>query len=323
MRLRLLALAAVASLLQPASAGEPQRAVPERVTFTLQYSVVPQGFTREFRLLVLLPRTLEGRQKVLNVQYSLPPQRVFDQDGDHYAAFVVPNLVAPGQITIGVEAEVYPYDLATAQSAKATVAKESPESLKRWLKDEPGLEKTRLGVLLAGRIPGEGDLDVAQAVMDFVARSLRYSGYNQKIGRMGAFTALQIGHGKCSEFSDLFVALCRAKGVPARVWGGYLLGPVREGNTPKHSWAEVYTKKYGWVPFDPLHIALGGSSFDRIRESRVYYSTTRNNPLLHGGALGYWRYKGQPVQVQETFAIHELKPLPEGRGHDPELPARR
>ena len=54
--------------------------------------------------------------------------------------------------------------------------------------------------------------------------------------------------GDSAEYSWVFIALCRAAGVPARAVVGFLAKPDWE--TP-HTWAEFYLPKWGWLPADP------------------------------------------------------------------------
>jgi len=62
------------------------------------------------------------------------------------------------------------------------------------------------------------------------------------------------------EFTDLFIALCRAAGIPARGLNGFAYTadekrrPLGLGNWGKdvlHAWAEYYDQKKGWTPVDP------------------------------------------------------------------------
>ena len=60
----------------------------------------------------------------------------------------------------------------------------------------------------------------------------------------GALAGLRTGQGDCEERTCLFIALCRASGIPARlVWG------------PGHCWSEIALSdsdgKIVWVPADP------------------------------------------------------------------------
>ncbi|MDP6775166.1 MAG: transglutaminase-like domain-containing protein [Candidatus Latescibacteria bacterium] len=58
-------------------------------------------------------------------------------------------------------------------------------------------------------------------------------------------SVLGTGFGDCVTQSCLFVALCRAVGIPARVTGGRFLC------ANDHYWAEFFEPSRGWVPVDP------------------------------------------------------------------------
>ncbi|HEX4198472.1 MAG TPA: transglutaminase-like domain-containing protein [Caulobacteraceae bacterium] len=62
----------------------------------------------------------------------------------------------------------------------------------------------------------------------------------------------------CHVGSALLAALCRARGIPARLVGGYVMDP----DTPYHHyWAEAWIEDRGWLPLDlnmSWHFANGG-----------------------------------------------------------------
>ncbi len=62
--------------------------------------------------------------------------------------------------------------------------------------------------------------------------------------------------GKCTDISSVFVALCRAAGVPAREVYGLRLGKKAEQDitTWQHCWSEFFLPGYGWVPADPADV---------------------------------------------------------------------
>jgi len=69
-------------------------------------------------------------------------------------------------------------------------------------------------------------------------------------GTTDALTALRIGEASCGGKSRLFVALCRAGGIPSRLVGGLIL---KDGTwRSSHIWAEVWVAGR-WVPFCPLN----------------------------------------------------------------------
>lgn len=64
-------------------------------------------------------------------------------------------------------------------------------------------------------------------------------------------TVLERGTGSCSEYTFVFLALCRAVGIPAR-YVGALVVRQDDASTDRvfHRWPEVYYPGYGWVPAD-------------------------------------------------------------------------
>lgn len=58
--------------------------------------------------------------------------------------------------------------------------------------------------------------------------------------------------GSCSEYTFVFIALCRAAGLPARYAGSIAIrGDDASLDDVFHRWAEVYLPNYGWIPVDP------------------------------------------------------------------------
>jgi galactitol-specific phosphotransferase system IIB component len=86
-----------------------------------------------------------------------------------------------------------------------------------------------------------------QKIFDFVIAHVRYEIQEEE---RGALWALKNGVGDCSEYSYLFVALCRAAGIPARIQAGFAFNEVGETLKDGHMWAEFYLENYGWVPVD-------------------------------------------------------------------------
>ncbi|MHA1835364.1 MAG: transglutaminase-like domain-containing protein [Candidatus Odinarchaeia archaeon] len=96
-----------------------------------------------------------------------------------------------------------------------------------------------------------------RAIYNWVTSNLVYSPQTEE---RGALWALNNREGDCSEFSDLFIALCRAEGIPSRKVTGWafaeLANSIMPGvynftDYPGHAWVEVYFEDYGWVVYDP------------------------------------------------------------------------
>ena len=77
--------------------------------------------------------------------------------------------------------------------------------------------------------------------------------YYERVGGWNtAPTVLARGNGSCSEYSFVFISMCRAAGIPARYVGAVARrGDDRSIDDVFHRWVEVYLPEYGWVPVDP------------------------------------------------------------------------
>jgi transglutaminase-like putative cysteine protease len=73
-----------------------------------------------------------------------------------------------------------------------------------------------------------------------------------------AYFLYELQRGYCDYYASAFVVLARALGVPARLAVGYATGEYDPGQgcyevleLHGHSWPEVYSSGYGWIPFEP------------------------------------------------------------------------
>ena len=129
-----------------------------------------------------------------------------------------------------------------------------------------------------------------------------------------AETLIKRGTGSCSEYSFLYIALCRAAGLPARYEGSVAVrGDDASMDDVFHRWCEVYLPNYGWIPVDPS----GGDSPIPSNQGRAfgmlgnkYFVTTHG-----GGDSKYlaWDYnyssrfsfKGECDVKEEAFGLWE------------------
>ena len=136
---------------------------------------------------------------------------------------------------------------------------------------------------------GEDDLYVithklAEWVSKNIEYNLKYGSSNEK-----ASWVLKNKIGTCDEFSSLFIALCRALGIPARYVSGVAYSNIPElegfGN---HAWAEVYFPDYGWIPFDPTY-----EEFGFINPSHVKLSSSIDS----GNTSTSYEWRGKDFEV--------------------------
>lgn len=65
---------------------------------------------------------------------------------------------------------------------------------------------------------------------------------------------LGLGHGACRDVTAVFMAACRAQGIPARFVSGYQAHADNpDGRRHLHAWAEAFVPGAGWRGYDPTH----------------------------------------------------------------------
>lgn len=270
-----------------------------QIAATQTFKITSEGKTDNVVLDVLIPKTIAGRQQIMALDYTVRPHEVFDKDGHRYAQFHITQF--PAELKIEIQADVYRYDLTTARRSPHQ-AKETKEALAQWLVYERYLEKHSPIIQQAAKGLGRGtDEATARACFDYVVKTLKKSDFTEQ--EIGAIQALRDRQGDCTEFADLFITLCRAKGIPARVNQGYLLETVKD--TPTHDWAEVYLQDLGWVPFDPVYAHLGlRTSFSDLRPIYLLVERQRRNGVLNLNHFWNYRYEGAgPVKLTSSFTV--------------------
>ncbi len=250
------------------------------VSFTMSYRITAAPGTNHVRLVVLIPQTLTGRQKIVQINYSLEPSKKFDRDGNSYAEFLIANPVGTTEITIGVHAEIVRFDLSVASTSKTNRAFENKTALEKWLAHEQYLEKNATEIQeIAKTLRGTSEEETVRKTMAFVVGALRKGPPDGQ--HLGAKWALQKKQGSHMEFSDLFLTLCRANDLPARFRQGYFIHDIPTGNARKHAWAEVYLARYGWVPFGPLNVHQRSAKVAKLHPVYVYLDNQRRNAVLN------------------------------------------
>lgn len=90
---------------------------------------------------------------------------------------------------------------------------------------------------------------IGRKIFNYVIANMEYElagGWNV------APAVLERGNGSCSEYSFVYIAMCRAAGLPARYAGAIV---VRSDDASYdnvfHRWVEIYLPGYGWLPVDP------------------------------------------------------------------------
>ncbi|MCM1024377.1 MAG: lasso peptide biosynthesis protein [Prevotella sp.] len=90
-----------------------------------------------------------------------------------------------------------------------------------------------------------GDVEEIAAIFGYVADSISYDKQLAATVQSGYIPdpdkTLAAGKGICFDYASLFAAMCRSRGIPARLVIGYADPNIY------HAWNEVYTDETGWI----------------------------------------------------------------------------
>lgn len=202
----------------------------------------------------------EQRVRVVEEDFS-PNVREIDyrQIGDTVKQMVlnVPLLAAGEEARAVLVLEVEHSQIAAPSDTSVfVIPKKFDKHTRSYLGPSPYIESRNPKIKAAAKEAIEGKetaWEQVEAIYDWVRERVEYKNGPLK----GALAAMRDGTGDCEELSSLFIAMCRAVGVPARtVW------------VPGHCYPEFYLEddagKGTWFPCQ----AAGDRSFGTIDEKR-------------------------------------------------------
>ncbi|MEM2121320.1 MAG: transglutaminase domain-containing protein [Candidatus Woesearchaeota archaeon] len=105
---------------------------------------------------------------------------------------------------------------------------------------------------------GSPDLFTAVSQIGFwIYKNMEYD-LNYSNVEKDALWVFENMRGTCDEYSNLYAAMLRSIGIPARIVSGISYSDLEEtrGFNP-HAWIEVYFNDIGWVPFDANYAEFG------------------------------------------------------------------
>lgn len=240
-------------------------------------------------------------QKIYLASLNPPPLDVtIDTDGNWLAQY---NLEIKGEMTIKLTGTARINFSPQNESVLTGEQKKLyTKAQKYWEADDPEI------ITLAQK------LKTPENIYHYVADTLSYDYSKVEKGpveRLGAKKALKNpGKSICMEFTDLFIALARAAGIPAREMDGFAyttnsrLKPVSLEKDILHSWPEYYDdEKKMWVQVDPTwgNTTQGVDYFHKLDLSHFAFVQKGDNSEYPIPAGSYRDdYNGKDVQVDIT-----------------------
>jgi sugar lactone lactonase YvrE len=235
---------------------------------------------------VAVPGDLDNQEIIETIQYDpMPENFVVDRWGQKFAHFHFKN-IGPGSFLMPkmkVKAKLYhteyiifPERVGKLEAIpKELKAKYLADGLKYDMKN-PIIQQAVQQAIGNERHP----YWMVRKIFDYICDKIDYNlkplgGWNP------APTVLKRGTGSCSEFTFIFIAMCRASGLPARYAGSIVVRSEDKGiDDVWHRWAEVYLPNYGWIPVD---VSAGDSPIPSQRARKIGVLNNRYLITTKGG----------------------------------------
>lgn len=239
--------------------------------------------TKKMIMKVAVPLDIENRQEIYKISFSQMPDTIYETDGNRYAEYIFTQKPDSDIFMVAYE-RLLEADYETLKKAKRKTVISATE-LGRYLQNEKYLEKDAENIHKKALELKKKTVNKTVAnICKFVHNNIEYEVVSTQ-DTIGAERTLKNRKGDCTEFSDLFVALCRADSIPARIVKG-LTTFWGKNSTPSHSWAEVFLEGIGWVSVDPTH----NDDFKIFDNKYLVLSRSRNDKVLGYGASFSYRY---------------------------------
>jgi len=223
---------------------------PARFRVDLRRAFDLTGFKPGQKLRLRLPLPIPQLSDDVEVEAQAPADlsaRISRSDGRLDFQFAVP---LRSEIEIAAKMS-FTTDGRSKDGLSQTQAQPAPDT---YLRESEGLIRITPRVCaLAKALAGtdHDQLSAATKLFHYVIDELMCGlvHYDQVNANAPGDWVLDSGWYDCQLGSALFVSLCRACGIPARILSGHMLYRLAPGF---HYWAEIWIDELGWIPFDFL-----------------------------------------------------------------------
>lgn len=243
---------------------------------TLHYQYILSNTTnrtiKNVAFYTFAPARKTAFQRCVKIETSIPNQVVSDSLNNQVLQFKFNRFPPYGNKIISISAVVEMFDRPTVAKLSESEKWLSPE---KWVESEDQLivEKTMM-------LKKNDPKNTITALYHFVAGHISYSGYLRN--ERGARYALVHRKGDCTEYADLFTALCRAGGIPAKRVGGFICRQAdsRLAGNGYHNWTQVLVEKK-WHVVDPQNRVFNVHPSDYIVMKIIGTHEDRFFPEFH------------------------------------------
>lgn len=164
-------------------------------------------------------------------------------------------------------------------------------------------------LLALGRAHLADGVDETSAMLlaDAVLRRVRYKAGATTVNTT-ARQAWELGGGVCQDHAHVFIAACRAIGVPARYVSGYFFAPD-EPDLASHAWVDVCVdaQNHRWLSIDITHGCLMDERHVRLAVGLDYAACSPIRGIREGGGDETMRVRIDIREARPSSSIPVLE----------------
>jgi sugar lactone lactonase YvrE len=272
----------------------------QELTLTHEFRNYGPGKIASLDIYLAIPVDRVNQRIMKRIVYSPEPHNdIFDRWGQEFSAYHFENL---GITYHQRESMTVVAELSDARwfvfPEKVGAMSDIPlDILSKYLKDE---DKYRIDDPVIQKAVKEavGDETSPYWILRRIYKYVRdHMKYELSGGWNVAPAVLTRGNGSCSEYSFVFIAMCRAAGLPAKYVGSVAIrGDDASTDDVFHRWCECYLPNYGWVPVDP-----SGGDQDSPSAVAEYFGFVANRYLITTDGGGNSEYLGWEYNAFEKW----------------------
>ena len=278
-------------------------------TFTLNYYLENTGLTTRLAEIALPPDS--NYQKVVIEEITPQPQNVIvDADGNFLAQY---KMSPKDKFDIKVEGAVEVFSRPFRNIYQNLTEEQRNHYLQpqRYWEIDNGLIQDKAN-----------ELKTPKAIYEFTTNFLSYNQERltqESVERKGAAQAIATPKDAvCTEFTDLFIAIARASGIPAREVEGFAytqnerlrpLSLALQNGDLLHAWPEYWDDNLGWIQVDPTWGSTSGgldyfNKMDFNHISFVHRGISSTSPYPAGS------YKRPQSKQEKSVFVSFAEELP-------------
>ncbi len=293
--------------------------------FDLAYHLQNTNLVPVLTNIALPPDT--AYQDIMFQRLEPRPINITVDDDGNYLAWYRLNRGQKLDVSVIGSAKLYTRSKVSSPILPESLRKKYTQGDRYWEKDSPQIQIKLKDIL--GPNPPTTPLEKVKLIYRFVVNDLKYDSSRLKdnidlgktgVDRLGAVTALNNPNSAvCMEFTDLFIALVRAAGIPARELNGYaytqntLLRPLSLTKDILHSWPEYWDDKKGWIMVDPTwENTTGGVDYFNKLDLNHFTFAIKGSSSSTPVPAGSYKYSGfDSKDVKVTLSENDFLGKPQ------------